>query len=108
MDLLFIPLQVRELLAAKLPIWQTSCTQPTRLPERALALVKLTANNLSGGTPIPANDALPGSKVLEELSELGPNHVSPWGGLVNRPFILGAPISLFTARIQMAAPKLLM
>ncbi|XP_048373797.1 brain-specific angiogenesis inhibitor 1-associated protein 2-like isoform X1 [Sphaerodactylus townsendi] len=66
--------KVRELLAAKLPIWQASCTQPTRLPERALALVKLTANHLPGGTPVPAADPLPTSKVLEELLEHGPNH----------------------------------
>ncbi|KAF7238822.1 Brain-specific angiogenesis inhibitor 1-associated protein 2 [Varanus komodoensis] len=66
--------KVRELLATKLPIWQSSCTQPTRLPERVLALVKLTANNPSGGAPMPTPDALPGSKVVEELSELGPNH----------------------------------
>ncbi|KAL8176746.1 UNVERIFIED_CONTAM: Brain-specific angiogenesis inhibitor 1-associated protein 2, partial [Gekko kuhli] len=66
--------KVRELLAAKLPVWQASCTQPTRLPERALALVKLTANHLPGGTPITVADPLPSSKVLEELLEHGPNH----------------------------------
>nr|XP_056720004.1 brain-specific angiogenesis inhibitor 1-associated protein 2-like [Euleptes europaea] len=66
--------KVRELLAAKLPVWQVSCTQPTRLPERALALVKLTANHLPGSTPVPAADPLPSSKVLEELLEHGPNH----------------------------------
>ncbi|XP_020648461.3 BAR/IMD domain-containing adapter protein 2 isoform X1 [Pogona vitticeps] len=66
--------KVRELLAAKLPIWQASCTQPTRLPERALALVKLTASNLSCGAPSPISDPLPGSKTLEELSELVANH----------------------------------
>ncbi|XP_060112347.1 brain-specific angiogenesis inhibitor 1-associated protein 2-like [Heteronotia binoei] len=66
--------KVRELLVAKLPVWQASCTQPTRLPERALALVKLTANHLPGGTPITAIDSLPSSKVLEELLEHGPNH----------------------------------
>ncbi|XP_063157272.1 brain-specific angiogenesis inhibitor 1-associated protein 2-like [Candoia aspera] len=66
--------KVRELLAARLPIWQTSCTQPTRLPERALALVKLTANNTTGGIPVPATDPLPNNKTLEEPSELGQNH----------------------------------
>ncbi|XP_007441282.3 brain-specific angiogenesis inhibitor 1-associated protein 2-like [Python bivittatus] len=66
--------KVRELLAARLPIWQTSCTQPTRLPERALALVKLTANNTTGGIPVPAMDPLPSSKTLEEPLELGQNH----------------------------------
>lgn len=64
--------KVRELLAAKLPMWQTSCTQPTRLPERALTLVKLTTNN-SGGAPTQATDNLP-PKVLEELPELGLNN----------------------------------
>nr|XP_060636409.1 brain-specific angiogenesis inhibitor 1-associated protein 2-like [Anolis sagrei ordinatus] len=70
--------KVRELLATKLPIWQASCTQPTRLPERALALVKLTANNISSGAPLPdpgrSPDPLPNAKILEELSELGANH----------------------------------
>ncbi|KAJ6653280.1 hypothetical protein lerEdw1_009369 [Lerista edwardsae] len=65
--------KVRELLAAKLPMWQTSCTQPTRLPERALTLVKLTANNSPGGPALPVADNLP-PKVLEELSELGANN----------------------------------
>ncbi|KAL7977421.1 hypothetical protein Chor_009370 [Crotalus horridus] len=66
--------QVWELLAARLPVWQTSCTQPTRLPERALALVKLTANNTTAGISVPAMDPLLVSKTLEEPFELGQNH----------------------------------
>ncbi|KAG8140479.1 hypothetical protein E2320_003166 [Naja naja] len=65
--------KVRELLSAKLPIWQTSCTQPTRLPERALALVKLTANN-TAGISAPSMDPLLVSKTLEEPLDLGQNH----------------------------------
>ncbi|XP_029142197.1 brain-specific angiogenesis inhibitor 1-associated protein 2-like [Protobothrops mucrosquamatus] len=66
--------KVQELLAARLPVWQTSCTQPTRLPERALALVKLTANNTTAGISVPAMDPLLVSKTLEEPLELGQNH----------------------------------
>ncbi|XP_039191052.1 brain-specific angiogenesis inhibitor 1-associated protein 2-like isoform X1 [Crotalus tigris] len=66
--------KVWELLAARLPVWQTSCTQPTRLPERALALVKLTANNTTAGISVPAMDPLLVSKTLEEPFELGQNH----------------------------------
>ncbi|XP_070586224.1 BAR/IMD domain-containing adapter protein 2-like isoform X2 [Erythrolamprus reginae] len=62
--------KVRELLSGRLPIWQTSCTQPTRLPERALALVKLTASNTTAGIPVPGMDPLLVSKTLEE----GQNH----------------------------------
>nr|XP_061813950.1 brain-specific angiogenesis inhibitor 1-associated protein 2-like isoform X2 [Nerophis lumbriciformis] len=35
--------KVRELLAQKLSSWQQSCTQPTKLPERALNLMRHTA-----------------------------------------------------------------
>ncbi|XP_066569018.1 BAR/IMD domain-containing adapter protein 2 isoform X2 [Amia ocellicauda] len=35
--------KVRELLSQKLSSWQQSCSHPTRLPERALALLRLTA-----------------------------------------------------------------
>ncbi|XP_041088334.1 brain-specific angiogenesis inhibitor 1-associated protein 2-like isoform X2 [Polyodon spathula] len=35
--------KVRELLSQKLSCWQASCSQPTRLPERALNLVRQTA-----------------------------------------------------------------
>uniref|UniRef100_A0A8C5WU59 BAR/IMD domain-containing adapter protein 2 n=1 Tax=Laticauda laticaudata TaxID=8630 RepID=A0A8C5WU59_LATLA len=66
--------KVQELLSAKLPIWQASCTQPTRLPERALALVKLTANNTTAGNSAPSMDPLLVSKTLEEPLELGKNH----------------------------------
>ncbi|XP_026533375.1 brain-specific angiogenesis inhibitor 1-associated protein 2-like [Notechis scutatus] len=65
--------KVQELLSAKLPIWQTSCIQPTRLPERALALVKLTANNTTAGISAPGMDPLLVSKTLEEPLELGQN-----------------------------------
>ncbi|XP_058039142.1 brain-specific angiogenesis inhibitor 1-associated protein 2-like isoform X1 [Ahaetulla prasina] len=60
--------KVRELLSGRLPVWQTSCTQPTRLPERALALVKLTSNNTTAGISV--------SKTPEEPLELGQNQRS--------------------------------
>ncbi|XP_074872098.1 BAR/IMD domain-containing adapter protein 2-like isoform X2 [Carettochelys insculpta] len=72
--------KVKELLGAKLPSWQQSCIQPTRLPDRVLALVKQTANSPA------ASDPLPTPQPLEVPPELAPllgggglalNHVSP-------------------------------
>ncbi|XP_075773593.1 BAR/IMD domain-containing adapter protein 2-like isoform X2 [Pelodiscus sinensis] len=61
--------KVKELLGAKLPSWQQSCVQPTRLPDRALALVKQTANS----PPAPAaSDPLPAPQPLEVPAELTP------------------------------------
>ncbi|XP_068097396.1 BAR/IMD domain-containing adapter protein 2-like isoform X4 [Hyperolius riggenbachi] len=61
--------QVRELLSAKLPSWQQSCTQPTKLPERALMLVKQTAN--ASAEPV-ISDPVPSNKPLEVPPELAP------------------------------------
>lgn len=61
--------QVKELLGTKLPAWQQSCTQPTRLPERALALVKQTANSPTAPT---ISEPLPAAKPLEVPPELAP------------------------------------
>ncbi|XP_026084029.1 brain-specific angiogenesis inhibitor 1-associated protein 2-like [Carassius auratus] len=41
--------KVRELLSQKLSSWQQSCAQPTKLPERALNLLRHTAPQSSGG-----------------------------------------------------------
>ncbi|XP_051574205.1 brain-specific angiogenesis inhibitor 1-associated protein 2-like [Myxocyprinus asiaticus] len=41
--------KVRELLSQKLSSWQQSCSQPTKLPERALNLLRHTAPQSSGG-----------------------------------------------------------
>uniref|UniRef100_A0A8C1KYB3 BAR/IMD domain-containing adapter protein 2 n=1 Tax=Cyprinus carpio TaxID=7962 RepID=A0A8C1KYB3_CYPCA len=41
--------KVRELLSQKLSSWQQSCAQPTKLPERALNLLRHTAPLSSGG-----------------------------------------------------------
>ncbi|CAM4692464.1 BAR/IMD domain-containing adapter protein 2-like isoform X2 [Caretta caretta] len=61
--------KVKELLGAKLPGWQQSCVQPTRLPDRALALVKQTANSPAA----PAvSDPLPAPQPLEVPPELAP------------------------------------
>ncbi|XP_068097394.1 BAR/IMD domain-containing adapter protein 2-like isoform X2 [Hyperolius riggenbachi] len=61
--------KVRELLSAKLPSWQQSCTQPTKLPERALMLVKQTAN--ASAEPV-ISDPVPSNKPLEVPPELAP------------------------------------
>ena len=44
--------QVRELLSQKLSSWQQSCSQPTKLPERALNLLRHTAPQGSGAAGI--------------------------------------------------------
>ncbi|XP_035238829.1 brain-specific angiogenesis inhibitor 1-associated protein 2 isoform X1 [Anguilla anguilla] len=44
--------KVRELLSQKLSSWQQSCTQPTRLPDRALNLLRHTAPQGSGAAGI--------------------------------------------------------
>ncbi|XP_054638479.1 brain-specific angiogenesis inhibitor 1-associated protein 2 [Dunckerocampus dactyliophorus] len=44
--------KVRELLSQKLSSWQQSCTQPTKLPERALNLLRHTAPQSSGAAGI--------------------------------------------------------
>ncbi|XP_069056788.1 BAR/IMD domain-containing adapter protein 2-like isoform X1 [Pleurodeles waltl] len=62
--------KVKELLSAKLPVWQQSCTQPTKLPERALVLVKQTANN-SSVVPV-ISEPVPSTKPLEVPPELAP------------------------------------
>ncbi|XP_051577520.1 brain-specific angiogenesis inhibitor 1-associated protein 2-like [Myxocyprinus asiaticus] len=41
--------KVRELLSQKLSSWQQSCSQPTKLPDRALNLLRHTAPQSSGG-----------------------------------------------------------
>ncbi|XP_068180872.1 BAR/IMD domain-containing adapter protein 2 [Antennarius striatus] len=44
--------KVRELLSQKLSSWQQSCSQPTKLPERALNLLRHTAPQTSGAAGI--------------------------------------------------------
>ncbi|KAM3614032.1 uncharacterized protein V6R79_008789 [Siganus canaliculatus] len=44
--------KVRELLSQKLSSWQLSCSQPTKLPERALNLLRHTAPQTSGATGV--------------------------------------------------------
>ncbi|CAF97892.1 unnamed protein product, partial [Tetraodon nigroviridis] len=44
--------KVRELLSQKLSSWQHSCSQPTKLPERALNLLRHTAPQTSGAAGI--------------------------------------------------------
>ncbi|XP_061771231.1 brain-specific angiogenesis inhibitor 1-associated protein 2 [Nerophis ophidion] len=44
--------KVRELLAQKVSSWQQSCTQPTKLPERALNLMRHTAPQSSGAAGV--------------------------------------------------------
>lgn len=50
--LLLNVIQVRELLSQKLSSWQQSCSQPTKLPERALNLLRHTAPQSPGAAGI--------------------------------------------------------
>ncbi|KAG8567596.1 hypothetical protein GDO81_013708 [Engystomops pustulosus] len=61
--------KVKELLSGKLQSWQQSCTQPTKLPERALMLVKQTAN---ASTEPVISDPMPSTKPLDIPPELAP------------------------------------
>ncbi|TNN81027.1 Brain-specific angiogenesis inhibitor 1-associated protein 2 [Liparis tanakae] len=54
-------MQVRELLSQKLSSWQQSCSQPTKLPERALNLLRHTAPQGSGAAG--ASEGLRHAKV---------------------------------------------
>uniref|UniRef100_H2ZSA0 BAR/IMD domain containing adaptor protein 2a n=1 Tax=Latimeria chalumnae TaxID=7897 RepID=H2ZSA0_LATCH len=75
--------KVKDLLTHKYPAWQQSCTQPTKLPERAMALVKQTAANTS--TPV-ISDPLPSSKPVPVPAELAP--LVGGGGLALGPFFV--------------------
>lgn len=63
--------QVRELLSQKLSSWQQSCSQPTKLPERALNLLRHTAPQSSGAAGI--------AEVMRhtKLGSAQPEQVSP-------------------------------
>lgn len=50
--MIFSSCQVRELLSQKLSSWQQSCSQPTKLPERALNLLRHTAPQSPGAAGI--------------------------------------------------------
>ncbi|XP_064416293.1 brain-specific angiogenesis inhibitor 1-associated protein 2-like [Latimeria chalumnae] len=77
--------KVKDLLTHKYPAWQQSCTQPTKLPERAMALVKQTAANTS--TPV-ISDPLPSSKPVPVPAELAP--LVGGGGLALGPALRGS------------------
>uniref|UniRef100_A0A3Q3N937 Zgc:158689 n=1 Tax=Mastacembelus armatus TaxID=205130 RepID=A0A3Q3N937_9TELE len=61
--------KVRELLSQKLSSWQQSCSQPTRLPERALNLLRHTAPQSSGAAGI--------AEVLRHTKLGSALHISP-------------------------------
>ncbi|XP_061675944.1 brain-specific angiogenesis inhibitor 1-associated protein 2 isoform X2 [Syngnathoides biaculeatus] len=63
--------KVRELLSQKLSSWQQSCTQPTKLPERALNLLRHTAPQNSGAAGIAEvlrHTKLGGAQAEQRLS----------------------------------------
>lgn len=74
------PLQGKELLAQKLPLWQQACADPSKIPERAVQLMQQAASN---GATLPSalsasksnlviSDPIPGAKPLPVPPELAP------------------------------------
>ncbi|XP_043935695.1 brain-specific angiogenesis inhibitor 1-associated protein 2-like isoform X2 [Protopterus annectens] len=60
--------KVKDMLGQKLQLWQQSCSHPTKLPERVMALVKQTAHTtnamvISEPTPCPKPVAVPAELV---------------------------------------------
>ncbi|XP_052003655.1 brain-specific angiogenesis inhibitor 1-associated protein 2-like [Xyrauchen texanus] len=64
--------KVREVLSQKLLSWQQSCSQPTKLPERALNLLRHTAPQSSGGAGLA--DVLRNAKL--GISQTGEQRLS--------------------------------
>lgn len=75
------PLQGKELLAQKLPLWQQACADPNKIPERAVQLMQQMAS--SNGSVLPSalsasksslviSDPIPGAKPLPVPPELAP------------------------------------
>lgn len=75
------PLQGKELLAQKLPLWQQACADPNKIPERAAQLMQQVAG--SNGSVLPSalsasksslviSDPIPGAKPLPVPPELAP------------------------------------
>lgn len=76
-----LPLQGKELLAQKLPLWQQACADPNKIPDRAVQLMQQMGN--SNGSILPSglsasksnlviSDPIPGAKPLPVPPELAP------------------------------------
>ena len=87
---LCLPLQGKELLAQKLPLWQQACADPNKIPDRAVQLMQQMAN--SNGSILPSalsasksnlviSDPIPGAKPLPVPPELAPFVVVSPGAL---------------------------
>lgn len=79
---LVLLLQGKEMLTQKLPLWQQSCSDPNKIPERAIQLMQQMAAS-SNGTIMPSplstsksnliiSDPIPGAKPLPVPPELAP------------------------------------
>lgn len=75
-------LQGKEMLTQKLPLWQQSCSDPNKIPDRAIQLMQQMAAS-SNGTIMPSplstsksnliiSDPIPGAKPLPVPPELAP------------------------------------
>lgn len=76
------PWQGKEMLTQKLPLWQQSCSDPNKIPDRAIQLMQQMAAS-SNGTIMPSplstsksnliiSDPIPGAKPLPVPPELAP------------------------------------
>lgn len=74
--------QGKDMLTQKLPLWQQSCSDPNKIPERAIQLMQQMAAS-SNGTIMPSplstsksnliiSDPIPGAKPLPVPPELAP------------------------------------
>ncbi|KAL4616687.1 brain-specific angiogenesis inhibitor 1-associated protein 2-like isoform X1 [Arapaima gigas] len=83
--------KVRELLSQKLSSWQQSCSQPTRLPDRALNLLRHTAPQSSGAAGI--------AELLRNAKLNAPHSVEQRLSVQEVPPLLNGDSSIRTQRV---------
>uniref|UniRef100_H3CRM0 BAR/IMD domain-containing adapter protein 2 n=1 Tax=Tetraodon nigroviridis TaxID=99883 RepID=H3CRM0_TETNG len=91
--------KVRELLSQKLSSWQHSCSQPTKLPERALNLLRHTAPQTSGAAGIA--EVLRHTKIGSAQPEQGTTVPIPHSAPHSPPLPHSAPLSRAMTPVQL-------
>lgn len=71
------PPQGKDLLTQKIPVWQQACSDPNKLPERAMLLAQQMGSALGGTSPLHGSksnlvisDPIPGAQPLPVPPEL--------------------------------------
>lgn len=69
--------QGKDLLTQKIPVWQQACSDPNKLPERAMLLAQQMGSALGGSSPLHTSksnlvisDPIPGAQPLPVPPEL--------------------------------------